>query len=91
VTEATLLMISKAQARLNGFPFLLSVDPDVKLTTVAPESCLPVCHHASHNDDYGPNWGNCNAALIKCCFFFHKTCYIHGASHSHRTLTKTLL
>lgn len=44
--------VSKAQARLDGSLFLLSKDPDVKLSATCPARCLSACHHAScHSGD----------------------------------------
>lgn len=51
------LRFSKAQARANGFLFLLPSDRELSATSPAP--CLPVCCHASHHDDNEITLQNC--------------------------------
>jgi hypothetical protein len=62
--------VSKGQASLSVFLFLLPEDPDVELSTTSPKTCLPTCYHVNKL-----NLQDCKQAPIKA--FFYKNC--HGS------------
>lgn len=57
---------SEAQTRSTGYCLvLMPTDPDVELLAPSPAPRLPVCRHASHNEDNGLNHQTCKPVPTK--------------------------